>query len=205
MDERDGRVVRINGQPRRDLRLLTLFVDTNVIDAMDESSVLLRRLAEAGWIYLRKTDVLDTELSGASDGVRDDLLALSRQYPEEFGPFTFDHSRLDHAVLATEHDEQRHRKVFEILFPSAVFDQARKNDLRDAKHIATAIRAGANGFVTHDKRLCRKSSAIAEDFAGHTIYSPVEAVSRTSQLIARRRELHRREPDRGLLPDWPPD
>ena len=55
-------------QSYKNFAALTLYVDTNIIDALDETAVTLRRLCEEGWINLQRTDAMDTELADASEG-----------------------------------------------------------------------------------------------------------------------------------------
>lgn len=190
---------------KSNLALLHLYIDTNIIDAADDASVYLRRLWRERWIYLQKTDVMDTELASAPDDRRDRLAKASAPYPEALGAFVLNHSRLNYAVLGSGEDERRLADVFGLLFPNVDRSAARSNHHRDAMHIATAIRYGADGFVTRERRLLNKAERVAGFYNGFVIYSPEEAVGRALELIARRRKLHELEPNRGPLPEWPPD
>lgn len=131
---------------------------------------------------------MDTELSDAADPA--DLFAASADYVESFGPAVFDHSRFDHAVFFGDDDETRLDRVYSILFPGSdrrdSYAGRARRKIRDAMHIATAIRYGANGFVTQDKNdLVSKSDAIAEAFNGFRILTPESALAFIERMKTR--------------------
>ncbi|HEY0639837.1 MAG TPA: hypothetical protein VGD67_19495 [Pseudonocardiaceae bacterium] len=183
---------------------LSIYIDTHILDASDEAAVTLRRLHKEGWIALARTDVIDTELASASTELRDTLTTLSSEYPETLGPMVLGHSRLGASVLASADDATRLDAVWSILYPGVNRATARKSHFRDAMHVATAIRYGAYAFVTRDRRILNKHAAVAEAFNGFRIWSPEEAVAYAFKRISKSRQLHRMEPERGTLPEWPP-
>lgn len=172
---------------------LALVVDCNFITAAPSSEMVrLQELHDRGWINLTRTDTMDTELAAASDDKRDALLEQSRQYVEHFGPTVIGHSRLGSCVVAGDEDEDRHDRVFRILFPGVVPATAKVNHFRDAMHVATAIRYGAKGFVTNERRLLNKDPAMREAFNNFRILSPADALALGERLVAKymlRREL----------------
>lgn len=128
---------------------------------------------------------MDTELATASDDKREALLDQSSQYVEHFGPAIIDESRLGSCVVAGEEDVDRHQRVFRILFPGADPATATLNHFRDAMHVATAIRYGAKGFVTNERRLLNKDSTIRNAFNNFRILSPSDALALGERLVAK--------------------
>ncbi|MFD5254714.1 hypothetical protein ACFWM5_17970 [Streptomyces bobili] len=189
--------------PAWNLTSLVFYIDTHILDAPDTETVLLRQLHEASWINLRRTDAMDTELGSAPEEKWVTLTEASASYAESFGPMVLDHSRLDHCVLGSDEDIARNDLVFSTLFPGADRATCRKNHIRDAMHVATAIRYGGRAFITHERKLLNKSDQIAALFQGFRIWSPTEALREVASAIAGARELYRREPERGSLPKWP--
>jgi hypothetical protein len=176
---------------------LLLYVDNNFIGDPSEAAESLRTFNREGWINLGRTDTVDTELADVKDPVkRAELLEESGTYVESFGPAVFDHSRLDHAVFAGEEDTDRIDAVYAILFPGSdrrdsSTGRARRK-LRDAMHIATAIRYGGTLFVTRDlEDLVSKSDAIAAAFNGFRIMTPERALAFVQRVKAR--HDHRQE------------
>lgn len=182
---------------------LTLFIDSNIVDAGDDEVSYLKRLREEGWISLQRTDTMDTEFGKATGETWTRLTEASSKYPEVLGPVVLDHSRLDFAVLGDEEDQLRLDRVFSILFPGAQREEARDNHIHDAMHVATAIRYGGYGFVTREKRLLNKYEAISSAFAGFRMWRPEQAIAEAMRRITSMRRLHQLEPARGELPVWP--
>ncbi|WP_340375933.1 hypothetical protein U5640_12700 [Streptomyces sp. SS7] len=185
------------------LTALLLFIDTHIIDAVDEASVCLRHLRDEGWINLQRTDALDTELADAPPEKWAQLTEASAAYPEALGPMVWGQSRWDSSVWGTEEDHTRLHDVFAILFPNVERATARDNHVRDAMHVSTAIRYGGFGFVTRERRLLNKADRIAERFHGFRMWPPEDALTEAAVRIRGLRELHHREPHRGTLPMWP--
>lgn len=168
--------------PEHQNRLSLRFViDTHILDDGARETDELWRLHRAGWFNLTRTDVLDTELLAAPEERRSDLLARSGELTEHFGPLVLDHSRLDHAVLGGRTDEELLHRVFALLYPGAVWGAARPQHTRDAMHVAWAIRYGADGFITRDRRLLNKREAVARAFDGFLILEPAETVDRINR------------------------
>lgn len=167
---------------------LVLYFDTNFAGDSSDAACELRALDRDGWIDLARTDTVDTELGGATDETRRAaLLAETNGYVESMGPMVWDHSRRGHAVWANDDDSERLDRVHSILFPNTD-RHARtgwaKRKLRDAMHVATAIRYGANAFITRDEQdLVSKSDEIAAAFDGFQIMPPEMA-----QAFVRRRK-----------------
>lgn len=162
---------------------LLIFLDTNQVDDASPASVWLRTLDFEGWIQLQRTDTVDTELSSANDEKRDHLLAQSQSFVESFGPLVLDHSRLDHAVLGSDEDSARLHLACDVLWDRS--EGLSKNNLRDAMHVSTAVRYGANGLVTRDKRLLKRADAIRAAFDGFLLVTPETAFRVALRLRAR--------------------
>jgi hypothetical protein len=178
---------------------LRFVLDTHLLDDESLEMVKLRELHEDGWIDLTRTDVMDTELQEAAPEKAGHLLMLSGEYVEHFGPMVLDHSRWDRSVWGSEDDAARLETVFAILFPGADRRAARRQHTRDAMNVATAIRYGATGFITNEKRLLNKSEVVKERFNGFLLYSPSQALVVSERFVARHRELalRKEERDRG--------
>ena len=125
--------------------------------------------------------------------------------PKPSVPWSGGQSRWDSSVFGSSEDQARLDTVFAILFPGAERTSTRGNNVRDAMHISTAIRYGAFGFVTRDRKLLNKFQQIADRFQGFRVWPPEDAVAEAIDRIRAARELHRREPHRGALPAWPSD
>jgi hypothetical protein len=180
---------------------LMLYIDTNVVDADDPAAADLRRLHQEGWIQLQRTDTVDTELASAPVEKRDRLLGLSRPYVESLGPMVADHSRADFSVGASDGDGARIRTAYGILHGGAA--RLRDNDLRDAMHVATAIRYGAFGFVTFDKKLLRKADAVRNAFGGFYVLDPSAARLEGMERVRRLRIVNAARNNPAIVPEWP--
>jgi hypothetical protein len=169
-----------DGKPPEYLNRLgvILYFDVNFVDDESPAARELRRYYSEGWIMLMRSDTLDTELEGTQDEAkRLELLAAAQPYIESLGPAVFGSSRFDHSVFGNENDDARLDRVYSILFPNSDrrddSPKRARRKIRDAMHVATAIRYGGNGFVTRDRHdLLRKSDAIAQAFDGFRIWSP---------------------------------
>jgi hypothetical protein len=130
---------------------LVFMIDTHIPDSDVPEAVELRNLHEQGWIELIKSDVLDTELRGASDPERrEQLLEGSRSYVEYQGAMVWGYSDWGHGVWGSPQDEELRKRVLTILFPGVPIDTTKRQHIRDAMHVATAIRYNVNGFVTRE-------------------------------------------------------
>jgi hypothetical protein len=170
---------------------LRFYVDTNFVDDPAPAAQSLRERHRHGWINLVRTDTVDTELETAQDPAkRDKLLDASSEYVESLGPVVLDNSRLDHAVLGSDDDEDRLDRVFRILFPDSMRSETStgraRRKVRDAMHVTTAIRYAGTAFITRDETdLLPKAKAIADAFDGFRIMSPEDALELTERMRAR--------------------
>lgn len=175
---------------------LRFVLDTNAVGNPDPATTAdlaeLHKLFQEGLIDLTRTDTMDTELASASDEKREDLLAASGQYVEHLGPMVIGHSRLDHAVLGNDDDARRIDKVYAILRPNGDRSAANPHDVRDAMHIATAIRYGAGFFVTSDKKVLAKRDDLRQAFDWFTVLGPAEALVVARRFADKEAELRRR-------------
>jgi hypothetical protein len=127
---------------------LTLYIDTMIIDAPDDASAFLRRLHDEHWIYLHRTDAMDADLATAPRSEAARLTGASAGYPEAHGPPVPGPTRQGHGVQATRENMERLELVRQILHGGASGERKDTNDLRDAMHVATAIRYGGYPLST---------------------------------------------------------
>lgn len=155
---------------------LSFVLDTHLIDDPAAAMENLRQMHNAGWLDLTRTDVMDTELSTANADHRAVLLSLSGNLIEHLGPAVPDHSRLGSAVIGSQIDSDRVDSVFSTLFPGADRATARRQHVCDAMNVATAIRYGATGLLTRERRLLNKSATIRQRFNGFFLNTPERAL-----------------------------
>ena len=172
---------------------LSIYVDTNFIDAPSAEAGELRRLNEEGWITLFRTDIMDVELSTAPRMERPRLLAASATYPESLGPEIPGESDPNSSVGASEQHKDRVEEIFRLLFPGADWATTRSNNRRDAMHVAIAIHYGGNAFITHDTKILKKDAVISQQFSGFRIWTVKQALAEAVAGV-RAREFYRREP-----------
>jgi hypothetical protein len=164
---------------------LTFVIDNHIVDSDIPEAVELRRLDEQGWIDLVLTDVTKTEWRDADPDRHAALLDQAVDYGEVYGPMVLGHSRIGRSVLGSAEDEDRLGRVFGILFPGTDLLTARKQHIRDAMNVATAIRYGVNCFVTNDRRLLNKRDAIKAAFNDFLVTSPEAALAFARRMIKR--------------------
>jgi hypothetical protein len=116
------------------------------------------------------------------------------QLSEYLGPWVLDHSRLDSAVLGTPGDQALLDDVVGVIASDGTSAIAQPHDVRDAMHIAWAVRYGFDGFITEDKGLLRRSDEFrAPRFNNIYVMSPATALTvakrlrRNSEILAERR------------------
>jgi hypothetical protein len=172
---------------------IRFIIDTHLIDDPSREMAELREVRRGGWMQLFVSDIPATELSDAPIGRRDKLLEYAGDYSEYLGPLVVGHSRLDHSVLGSEDDEERLHQVFSCLFPGGDWFSARRQDVRDAMNVATAIRYAMTGFLTKDKRLLRAGHRIRQAFNGFPILDPSDALAFVRRL-QRRHEIRTTNP-----------
>ena len=166
---------------------LDLFDPNRPEHAAMESLLGYRREAR---IEIVKTDTVDTERTqGVPDATAVDRILETAGIMELHGPAVFDHSRLDHSVFAGDEDGRRIDEVFAALFPGSDrhgTDRTSKHKIRDAMHVATAIRYGSDAFVTTDDDLLRKAAEV-QALWNIQILSPTDAVGWVELRIERER------------------
>lgn len=155
-----------------------------MVDERDIAMDALRQCHENGWIDLARTDTMDTELLKAEEHKQSELLAESCKYVEVLGPLVMDQSRLNHSVRGSSQDEDRIDTVFSVLFPGADRNATTPNNMRDAMHVATAIRYAYTGFVTRERRLLNKAAAVRAKFDSFLMVDPEAAVEIVRRRIA---------------------
>jgi hypothetical protein len=169
------------------------YFDTNFVDDESAAAKRLRELHREGWIGLLRTDTVDTELETASDAdKRASLLAASSRYIESLGPVVLDHSRLNFSVLGSDVDEERLDRIYRILFPdsdrSDTSTGRSRRKVRDAMHLATALRYGAGasgGFITRDEDILAKAGVLATAFNDFRVYTPERALAFAERMRGR--------------------
>lgn len=144
--------------------IISIYLDTNCINARGKDDALnrLEELYRNEKIIIETTDTLETELKegkGYPKGI-----IKSMRYIFSYGPAVLGHSRVGSCIIGTEEDDRRLRRVLEIFFGGKDRPQYSKNEMRDAMHVATAIRYGTNYFVTKDKTLLRGMDQIKAEF-----------------------------------------
>jgi hypothetical protein len=87
-------------------------------------------------------------------------------------------------------DQERLDRVFAALFPGRDLKSGRTQDVRDAMNIATAIRYGANGFITRDgagksRGVLDGADTIKATFDGFSILSPEQALAFVKRMMRR--------------------
>jgi hypothetical protein len=142
----------------------------------------LETLYEQCRVFLAKTDVVDTELDPEKNEMVGGHFLASIKYLELLGPVVLGHSRLDHSILASDEDVERLDRVKEIIGIRQISERYAKHDLRDAMHIATAIRYGYNGLITRDKRLEKHNDQFLFEF-GFRIMNVESAVAYVRNLV----------------------
>ena len=151
---------------------LTLFLDTNQIGSTLKASRFLARLHAEGCISVLVSDTVGTELDNSPETKRDDLSSAASQFDVVLGVMVLDHSRLDSAVLGGEADVVLMDELRQIIYPSRDWASVRRQHTRDVMHIHTAIRAGADAFVTEDHELLKRSHELIDHI---NVWSPREA------------------------------
>ena len=142
---------------------------SSIIDLYNDDKNLkkLKGWHEMGYIEIVKTDVVDTELTKTS-------LGKSAEFREDIGNAVLDHSRLDHCKLSDKPSELT--PIFEVLFPETKWEQATRNQIRDAMHLSTHSEYGRDYFVTKDKHMYIDKKGELEVKFGITVLAPEECV-----------------------------
>ena len=165
---------------------LRFVLDTNAVDDESAEMAELREMWRAGWIELTRTDTVDTELAQREDPEhRAHLLSLSGEMIEQFGPVVVGHSRIGFCVWGSDQESSEWDRLWEVMCPGRERATARKNDVRDAMHVATAMRYGLNALITRDKGLLKKADPIKAAFNGFSIMTPAQALALAKRMLAR--------------------
>jgi hypothetical protein len=181
-------------KPELSLSQLTFYADVNFLTDSSPAAELLRRARREGWVRLQVTDTVGVELPATGGGVPaartasgltpDELHALAREYTESYGPLVLGHSRLGSSVLGSKDDADRIAEVFAILKPKAEWSKTRNNHVRDALHLATAIRYAGDGFITRDQNVRKRADHIAGRFRDFAVLTPEDAYIRVASAAA---------------------
>lgn len=145
----------------------------------------LRALYSQRRLMLAKTDVVNTERSVSGhqpDGVE---FLSGMDLLEIHGPAVLGHSRLGHSVHAGTEDQERLLKIQTILTAGRRSNRAIEHDLRDAMHLAAAIRYRYDGMITSEKRLLRIDAVLKREYGFH-----VATVAEVVTLIEQRMRNH---------------
>ena len=114
------------------------------------------------------------------------LQSLAGEYVEHLGVWVLGQSRLGvDTVLGSDEDAARWDRVWAVLRPDVNRATARQQHIRDAMHVDTAIRYGANLLVTRDAGLLRRDDALREAFDGFRIYDPERALAFARRMLER--------------------
>lgn len=156
--------------------IFAIFIDTNCLNENNDDPALneLEELEAKGTILIEKADVMDTELLQKPYHKG---LAKSLKYTESFGPLVLGHSRLGHAVFGSDDDAVRFVHILHALFGKRIPQQYRKQQIRDAMHLVTAAKYGANFFVTRDKKIIKRAEIIKSISGGVLPAVPEDCLS----------------------------
>lgn len=158
-----------------------IFIDTNCLNENQDDLALneLESLNTSGLISIERADVMDTEMM---EGKFTKGLKKSAQFIESYGPAVFDHSRWDHSVFATDQDALNFTQSLYCLFGKRERSQYRKQQMRDAMHLTTAAKYGANYFLTKDKKILSKSNQLKK-ILGITVCLPQDCLTEIKETI----------------------
>lgn len=133
-----------------------IVIDANCINARNSLPAMteLENLHNKGIVRIEKIDVLDTEFQFPKTFRLG--LKKSSNYNENIGLGVWDNSRWDHCFWASDDDEEKLTKLLSALWGEKKRSEYSKNEIRDVMHILTAIRSGADFFVTNEKILLEK-------------------------------------------------
>lgn len=127
-----------------------------------EDAVALLRLAHLGEFRLAISDEAGRELDAtASSGLRDPMRGPVESLPRA-------------ALHPCETTEKLIEELAALVFPEKAFPSGlKRNDLSDARHLATAISHNAAGFITRDDRIIRVSDELRRMY-GLSVLSAVD-------------------------------
>lgn len=159
-------------------------VDGNVYGEDTDEARRLLSMEKDQWIGLHASFQVLNEVSDTpNDERRDELLAeadgrLVALDAAFAGPETFP----GQVVAAGEADEERVRRIWEVVKPNVV---NRNAHAADVVILNTAIRYAMDGLVTRDRQMIAKDSAVREAFNGFMVLSPGDCVALVDRRIRR--------------------
>jgi len=107
------------------------------------------------------SDVVDTEVADAPDDIYERLTDDAARFRRAFGVMVAGHSRAGSTVLGGEADLDLMDELRAVIRPGITdWTKVRRQHTRDVMHVHTAIRSGADGFVTDDQALLKKAEAL---------------------------------------------
>ncbi len=146
-------------RPRSKPRLLSIYIDTNCINARQKDPALneLEALHDKGLILIEKADVLETELmegKGYPAGIR-----KSHNFTTSFGPAVIGHSRIGSCIIGSDRSATDHQALLALLFGEGPYS---KNDVRDVMHLLTVAHYMGDVFVTNEQAILQKAVEIEQ-------------------------------------------
>lgn len=176
---------------------IRLSIDTNLVEPSrgGKEMAQLRSLEADAWIQIFRASTMDAELETASDPAkRRELLSMAAPLQSQIGVWVLDHSRLGlDTMLGGQQDATLWDQLWQTLNPGRDRATARRNHVKDAMHVHTAMRYGNDGFVTLDGGLLDRAEAVRASFNGFNIWTPTEALAYVERR-KHRYELRKRAP-----------
>jgi hypothetical protein len=170
---------------------LSFTIDTNVVIGAPPAFIELSDLHDDGWINLYTTDTTLFELARKKDHVirRTNIVRASR-FLAHRSPFVEGNSLGPVALGRSARYDTSVDEVYAVIRPGVVDKAtATQRHLRDAMHIATAVRYAEVGFITSEKSILNKRAAVRDRFKGFGIYSPEDALTLARRRVERVRAL----------------
>lgn len=144
-------------------------LDTNcfILKGKDSNVDKLFSLVDSNHITIYKTDVVDTELSKNSQ-------ENSKNIHEDLGDARVGHSRIDHAVIASN-DDSSYEDLMKIVFPETKGENPTKQKVRDIMALTTHKQKQREIFVTNDGTILQSNKPLL-DKHGIRVMNPVDCV-----------------------------
>jgi len=201
--------------PSRNLTGKSWTIDTHVMDHPDAADLI--RMYKLSWIYLQTPDTVFSELSTRKDETdREKLLDERSSFPMSMGIFILDRSNLDLAVLGSEEEMEKMKKIHSALWEGHTFsDDCRSGAEGNAKArsragdtmiIHTTMRYSIGTLVTNDMDLLEGAQRIREQVGNFQAWNIKSATTLAFEACKRVRTIRAAQPERQWeeeLPDWP--